>query len=151
MNYIDAITAHIKWKVRLSRFVDGVAVPGLDGATAASDDRCDLGKWIRGDGARLQRLAHYRELVEAHARFHAAAAVVAKKAERGDTAGAWAAMHEPFAAASKETIAAIMKLKSAAGALGCAPEFCAAPAACFTWRSPAGGRPRGASVARAAA
>lgn len=151
MNYIDAITAHIKWKVRLSRFVDGVAIPGLDGATAGTDDHCDLGKWIHGDGARLQRLAHYRELVEAHARFHAAAAVVAKKAERGDTAGAWAALRDPFAAASKETIAAIMKLKTAADAVGCAPEFCTAPAACFTWRARAGGRQRGATAARATA
>lgn len=128
MDFIDAITAHIRWRVRIARFVDGVADHRLDSATAAVDDRCDLGQWIHGASARFERLAGYRELVEAHAHFHATAAIVAQRVERGDKAGAQIVMRGPFAVASKQTIAAILNLKNAADRVK--PPAAMAPPAC---------------------
>jgi hypothetical protein len=49
--------------------------------------------------------------VKKHANFHVCAGDVVKKVEGGDKAGAKSALGGPFAAASKETVTAIMELK----------------------------------------
>jgi len=64
-----AIIAHVRWKVRLLTALETGAVP--DRATACVDNRCDLGQWIHGDGAR----AHgedgiFQRLRDRHADFH---------------------------------------------------------------------------------
>lgn len=111
MNFEDAISAHIKWKVRLSRFIDGTGMETLDSTAVGRDDLCDLGKWIYGEGAKYATLRHYRNLVEEHAKFHRCAGDVVRKVECGDVAGARTALGGAFVAASKDTVAAIMELK----------------------------------------
>lgn len=111
MNFDDAISAHIKWKVRLGQFIEGIAKEPLDSATVCKDNVCDLGKWIYGEGARFKTLASYAAVVKAHARFHVEAGAVVRQVEGGDPAGARAAMGGAFAIASKETVAAILGLK----------------------------------------
>lgn len=115
MNFDDAIAAHIKWKVRLAQFIDGTSQERLLSATVAQDDLCELGQWLRGEGARYASLPHYRELIEKHAHFHRCAAEVVRKVENRDRAGAKVALGGAFAAASKETVQAIMALKKEAG------------------------------------
>ena len=117
MNFDDAIAAHIKWKVRLGQFIDGTSTEKLSSATVCKDNLCDLGKWIYGEGAKFKAAPHYQDLVKKHANFHVCAADVVKKVEGGDKAGAKAALGGPFAGASKETVAAIMALKSEAAKL----------------------------------
>ncbi|MEW6164627.1 MAG: CZB domain-containing protein [Pseudomonadota bacterium] len=114
MNFDDAIAAHIKWKVRLSQFIDGTSTEQLKSDTICKDNLCDLGKWIYGDGKKYQTLPHYKDLVGKHANFHRCAAEVVKKVETGDRAGAKASLGGTFAAASKETVTAIMELKKEA-------------------------------------
>ena len=114
MNFDDAIAAHIKWKVRLSQFIDGVSTEQLNSATICKDNLCDLGKWIYGDGAKYKAAPHYQDLVKKHAHFHICAADVVKKVEGGDRTGAKTALSGTFAAASKETVTAIMELKKEA-------------------------------------
>ena len=111
MNFEDAIAAHIKWKVRLSQFIDGTSAEKLSSAVVCKDNMCDLGKWIYGDGAKYKTAPHYQNLVKKHANFHICAADVVKKVETGDKAGAKALLGASFATASKETVAAIMELK----------------------------------------
>lgn len=117
MNFDDAIAAHIKWKVRLHQFIDGTSAEKLSSAVVCKDNQCDLGKWIYGDGAKFKAAPHYQDLVKKHANFHICAAEVVKKVEGGDKTGAHAALGGPFAVASKETVAAIMTLKTEAAKL----------------------------------
>lgn len=114
MNFDDAIAAHIKWKVRLSQFIDGTSTEQLKSESICKDNLCDLGKWIYGDGTKYKALPHYTDLVKKHANFHLCAGDVVKKVETGDRNGAKAALGGAFAAASKETVAAIMDLKKEA-------------------------------------
>ncbi|WIM06675.1 MAG: CZB domain-containing protein [Candidatus Nitricoxidivorans perseverans] len=114
MNFDDAIAAHIKWKVRLSQFIDGTSTEKLQSANVCKDNLCDLGKWIYGEGVKYKPLPHYQDLVKKHANFHICAGEVVKKVEGNDKAGAKAALGGAFAAASKETVTAIMDLKKEA-------------------------------------
>ena len=114
MNFDDAVAAHIKWKVRLNQFIDGSSTEQLKSDTICKDNLCDLGKWIYGDGAKFNKLAHYKDLVTKHANFHRCAADVVRKVEGGDKPGAKSLLVGPFASASKDTVAAIMELKKEA-------------------------------------
>jgi hypothetical protein len=114
MNFDDAVAAHIKWKVRLSQFIDGTSTEKLESATICKDNLCDLGKWIYGDGAKYKAAAHYTDLVTKHANFHKCAGEVLKKVEAGDKPGAKAILSGQFAAASKDTVNAIMQVKKEA-------------------------------------
>jgi len=114
MNFDDAIAAHIKWKVRLTQFIDGTGTEKLVSTTVCKDNLCDLGKWVYGDGMKFKGLPHYQDLVKKHANFHICASEVVKKVEGGDKSGAKSALGGPFAVASKETVTAIMELKKEA-------------------------------------
>ncbi|MCK9200573.1 MAG: CZB domain-containing protein [Gallionella sp.] len=114
MNFDDAVAAHIKWKVRLNQFIDGTSTEQLKSDTVCKDNLCDLGKWIYGDGAKFNKLPHYKDLVTKHANFHRSAADVIKKVEGGDKPGAKSLLAGPFTLASKDTVAAIMELKKEA-------------------------------------
>ena len=48
INIMDAINAHIKWKIRLDKYVDGTSEEKLDPQIICRDDQCVLGKWING-------------------------------------------------------------------------------------------------------
>jgi hypothetical protein len=115
MNFDDAVAAHIKWKVRLSQFIDGTSTEKLESATICKDNLCDLGKWIYGEGTKYKVAAHYTDLVTKHASFHKCAGEVLKKVEAGDKPGAKAILSSQFAAASKDTVNAIMQVKKEAG------------------------------------
>ena len=114
MNFDDAVAAHIKWKVRLSQFIDGTSSEQLKSDAVCKDNLCDLGKWIYGDGVKYKSLGHYKDLVTKHANFHRCAGDIVKKVETNDRPGAKSALSGAFAAASKETVAAIMELKKEA-------------------------------------
>jgi len=111
MNFDDAIAAHIKWKIQLSQYIDGVGSERLSSTTVCKDDSCELGKWIYGEGSKFRELPSFQRLVIAHENFHAKAASIVKTIEDGDKTGAKASMTGPFAIASKETVTAIMNLK----------------------------------------
>ncbi len=114
MNFDDALAAHIKWKVRLSLFIDGFSTENLQSATVCRDDLCDLGKWLYGEGTTYQTLPPYQDLLKKHANFHVCAGDVVKKVENNDKASAKAVLEGAFAAASKETVTAIMNIKKEA-------------------------------------
>ena len=115
MNFDDSVAAHIKWKVRLSQFIDGTSTEKLESTTICKDNLCDLGKWIYGEGAKYKSAASYKNLVTLHANFHKCAGDVLKKVEAGDKPGAKAILGAQFAAASKDTVNAILQLKKDAG------------------------------------
>ena len=114
-HFDDAIAAHIKWKTRLGQFIDGTSTEKLNSATVCQDNICVLGKWIYGDGAIYKTASHYGELMTKHANFHHCAGEVVKKVENHDQAAAKSILAGEFANAAKETVTAIMALKSEIG------------------------------------
>ena len=116
MDFDDAIAAHITWKVRLSQFIEGTRSDSISSADVEQDNRCDLGKWIHGEGAAFKAAPHYQDLVEKHAHFHKCAAEVVRKVESGDRDGARLALRD-LAGVSRETVAAIMELRKDAAKL----------------------------------
>jgi methyl-accepting chemotaxis protein len=113
MNFFDdAVTAHIAWKGRLRRLVDGEG-PLPDPAVVADDHRCELGRWIFGQGHVYAGLPAYGELCDVHARFHRCAAAVVDAIAHGDMDRA-DSMIQPdadFAETSAETVIAIGALR----------------------------------------
>ncbi|MDH4283970.1 MAG: CZB domain-containing protein [Gallionellaceae bacterium] len=113
ISFDDAIAFHIKWKVRLSRFIEGTSMEQIESTTIRKDNLCDLGKWIYGEGAKYKAFPAYQDLVKKHADFHLHAGEVVKLVESNDRAGAKRAISGSFTAASKETVKAIMDLRQA--------------------------------------
>ena len=110
-HFDDAIAAHIKWKIRLNKFIDGTSTEKLDAETICKDNLCVLGKWIYGDGKKHQDIPCYADLVTKHAHFHRCAGGIVKKVEAHDQAGAMSLLKGEFSSAAKETVTTLMSLK----------------------------------------
>ncbi|HZW26662.1 MAG TPA: methyl-accepting chemotaxis protein [Gallionella sp.] len=110
-HFDDAVAAHIKWKVRLTQFIDGTGTEKLDSAVVCQDNQCALGKWIYGEGSKYQHIGHFDELRDRHALFHRCAGEVVKRVDNRDLNGARALLSGEFVEASKKTVASIMALK----------------------------------------
>ena len=113
MNIDDAITAHSKWKMKLSGYL---ARPdkSLNAAVVGLDTECDLGKWVHGEGRRYSKLPEFSKLASAHARFHKAAAAVIVKAESGQKVAEEVVVgaRSEFGIASSEVVKSLMAMKS---------------------------------------
>lgn len=89
VDFMAAIEAHIRWKVRLEEYVEGVSEEKLDPAVIATDDQCLLGKWIYGAGG--QKYGNnplFQEVKCIHAEFHKCSAGIVCQADGGDREGA---------------------------------------------------------------
>lgn len=115
MNFDEAIAAHGAWKMKLSAYLkkpDG----SIKAADIQVDNKCILGQWIHGDGAKHKALPEYEVLKKEHARFHKAAAEVVKKADSGQSTAEETALgaKSEFGAASVAVVTAIMAMKKKA-------------------------------------
>jgi hypothetical protein len=113
MDLNTAMSAHIRWKVRLLECIQGQAE--LPKATdMARDDACDLGQWMSGAGVEYASLASFRDAKKLHAAFHLRAAEVVSAAEKGDKRQAEAMLRPegPFGLASDAVVLALRKLRS---------------------------------------
>lgn len=112
MNFDQAIECHVKWKAELVAYI---AKPdhSLNPAATAQDGKCDLGKWIHGEGQRYATTAEFAKLVADHGRFHAAAAEVIRKADAGQRVTEEVALgaRSEYAAASNAVVTSLMKMK----------------------------------------
>jgi methyl-accepting chemotaxis protein len=83
-NYDLIVLMHRNWLIQLRAFLDG----RKDNLKATSEDhlKCDLGKWIYGDGKRFQETDSYKTLENEHKNFHAkAGAIIQAKVEGNKT------------------------------------------------------------------
>lgn len=89
INLVEAVEAHIHWKLRLRSYLDGSSSENLDPMVICRDDQCKLGQWIHGPGLR-----HFHDQDSFHslradpAQFHYVAANVVKHAQAKDRAAA---------------------------------------------------------------
>jgi methyl-accepting chemotaxis protein len=108
-----AIDAHAEWKRRLHRAIE-TGNAQITSATAACDDKCDLGKWLYSAEveAAFQEDVLYRRVVESHAMFHRTAGSVLSYVERGNRSAALFIMDGEYGFESEELIKALTKWKA---------------------------------------
>lgn len=83
MNFLEIISAHVRWKQRLRDYIQNKAEP-LDPASIGRDDQCTLGKWIYGEGQTFAQALNFEKVRVEHAAFHKHAAAVITFVNRGD-------------------------------------------------------------------
>lgn len=106
MDLSAAIDAHVQWRVKLKAAI--TRGEQLDAATISQDGRCDLGKWLSGEGrGQFGSKPEFQKLAASHRLFHAAAAKVAVAANAGKTAEAESLLGGAFQTQSQDTVAAI--------------------------------------------
>jgi len=111
ISIMDAITAHIKWKVRLQDYLNGTSTEQLDPMVICRDDQCALGKWIHGPALKhFHEHQAFHKLRADHAQFHFVAGTVVKKAQENDRTGANALMENDYAHASHKVVQALNDL-----------------------------------------
>ena len=82
MDFDSAILAHVNWRARLLRAINGKSTETLD-PTVIESDGCPLGQWLRKEGLALSADPGYAELLRTHAEFHKAAARVVRQVQGG--------------------------------------------------------------------
>lgn len=112
MNITDAIKMHLEWKIRLKSYLSNPN-QALDYGGISRYDKCPLGKWIAGDGARYSNLPDFQRMEVAHIRFHIAAADIVRRADNGEVVvqEIISSANSPYARASADIIDLLTSLK----------------------------------------
>jgi len=81
-NFDLIVLMHRNWLIQLRAFLDD----RKDGLKATSEDhlKCDLGKWIYGDGKRFEGSKTYKSLESEHKKFHAEAGAIIQAKTQGN-------------------------------------------------------------------
>lgn len=112
MSFDDAVICHSEWKRKLYNY--GMNPDhSLTRDEVAANDRCKLGKWIRGEGRQYSVYPEFAKLTAEHTRFHKAAAEIVGRADRGeDVKGEFAVgVGSEFSLASSAVVLALMAMK----------------------------------------
>lgn len=106
------IAAHRGWRRRLLDYLDGTSTEQLDEHVICHDDRCDLGKWIHGNGGKFYKEVNtFQQLIDDHASFHRSAAAVVGFHKCKDEKAARKALDGDFDRYSMHVVAALEKLE----------------------------------------
>lgn len=105
IDVMDAINAHVRWKVRLDKYVHGTSDETLDPQLICRDDQCALGKWIHGAAQEFFKNDDgFSELRDDHAKFHIVASQVVAKVQENDTVTAEAILKGEYQSASRKVV-----------------------------------------------
>lgn len=107
-----ALARHTMWLSRLKLFTLGVGERDLTPEKAGDSGACELGAWLRGEGARYRDLPGFDALVEAHDRFHDLAAEVVRLHRLGDETEVRMLVEEVLPPASEDVALALRKLRN---------------------------------------
>lgn len=110
MKFDEAIGVHAQWKVRYRGYLAEPGQGNLNPDEVEHDDRCDLGNWLRGEGALYAGDPAFEVLAEPHRQFHLLAAAVERKTQAGVLA-AEALLCGEYLRQSGAVISAIMVMK----------------------------------------
>lgn len=113
LNINEVISAHLDWKDRLQKYVDGKSNERLDPMVLCRDDQCSLGQWIHGPATKRFHEDHsFRALRADHAQFHYVAANVVRYMLENDRAGAEALLRGEYARASEHVLQMLNELNA---------------------------------------
>jgi hypothetical protein len=111
MNFLDAINAHIMWKLRLTSYIDGTSTETLDPNKIKKDDQCMLGKWIYNNKERMdKKTGTFEDVRIAHGYFHQTAAEIVQKMHEDDKERAVELLNGKYATISYNLQKKIRKL-----------------------------------------
>ena len=110
MDLMEAIKAHVAWKVRLERYVSGDRSENLNPAVICQDNQCMLGKWIYGEGKVYEELPNFSEMKNDHAAFHQCAADIVQKCDDGNATEAEALLQKDYNRISQRVKNSLAKL-----------------------------------------
>ena len=114
MDFQKAIEAHVGWKMKLSSYI---AKPdhSLNAASVSLELNCDLGRWLASESQKHAANPEFTKLAADHARFHAAAGNIIRKADSGQRVTDEVALgsKSEYAAASDAVVRTLMKFKIA--------------------------------------
>ncbi|SCZ51878.1 CZB domain-containing protein [Thiohalomonas denitrificans] len=83
-NFLNAIEAHVSWKIRLGDYINGTSEEVLDADIVCRDDQCPLGKWIYGQGGELfGDHPKFPTVRDTHMEFHRCAGDVIRLVDSG--------------------------------------------------------------------
>lgn len=111
INILDAINAHILWKIRLEKYLQGTSEEKLDPKIICLDNQCKLGKWIHGTAT-----DHFQDdeslvyLRDEHAKFHLYASSVVTKVQENNHAAARELFEGDYKYTSRKVIFALTEL-----------------------------------------
>lgn len=83
MNFLDAMNAHVLWKQRLTRYLEGRSDERLEPGIVTQDHLCDLGRWIYDNGGRYCASPIFIDVQNEHIRFHEMAARIIRLVDEG--------------------------------------------------------------------
>ena len=109
MDLDQIIFEHAEWKSRFRRAISNHEQ--MDVTVASSDACCNLGQWLHGHGKHtFEHLDAFKQLIQAHAAFHAEAGKVALFIQTGDVSSAEAALDygSSYSRAAQAVAVAIM-------------------------------------------
>jgi len=115
LNIEVSIAAHENWLTRLETYVAGHSTEALDPAQICCDDKCDLGKWIYGDGEKyLGEYASFKDLKATHKMFHFKASSVVSLCQDERVDEARATLADDMQKTSKKIRQRLLDLKGVA-------------------------------------
>lgn len=111
INIMDAINAHIKWKIRLDKYVDGTSEEKLDPQIICRDDQCVLGKWIHGPAQKhFQDDDGLKVLRDHHAAFHVIAGNIVTNMQNNEKVAAEKLLKGVYMDASRKVVRDLTEL-----------------------------------------
>jgi hypothetical protein len=111
INLMEAVQAHVKWKLRLQEYLNGTSQEKLDPMVICRDDQCVLGKWIHGPALKhFHDDETFHQLRSDHAQFHFIAANVVKHVQANERPAAEALMTGQYRIASGKVVSALTEL-----------------------------------------
>ena len=112
INIMEAINAHILWKIRLEKYLDGTSEEKLDPDVICREDRCKLGRWILDTAPNYfhQDDETLKTLRADHAHFHITAASIVSNVQANKIAAAKATMDGEYIEASRKVVRALTLL-----------------------------------------
>jgi hypothetical protein len=110
--FYHAVEAHIKWKIRLQKHLDGTSDEKLNADVICLDNQCTLGQWIYGDGQKFKDMEGFEALRDTHANFHKCAAEVIRKTDTGEKPEAETIFKNDYSVLSKDITRMLVKMNA---------------------------------------
>lgn len=112
-----AKVAHENWKLRLLAYLEGQSSEDFAPEQICFDDRCDLGRWIHGQGrTQLGKFPGFTALTSHHRMFHYSASNVVALKKAGHTDQAKQMLGQQFSEYSKAVVQDLEMLQQIASA-----------------------------------
>jgi len=111
INIMDAINAHVRWKIRLDKILNGTSEEKLDPQVVCRDDQCILGRWIHGPAEKFfHEDDSLKILRDDHAKFHRLAGRVVELVHANDKIAAEQILQGEYTEASRIVIRDLTEL-----------------------------------------